>query len=277
MAQPAWFEVVERGNGITAIGERLREGADVKSFLVEGERDVAVIDTGTGVGDFAGLVASLSSRAPIVLQTHAHWDHIGSAHRFERVLVHPAEADWLRAGETNASFRKHFGPGAIQHAWLPVGFDPDTSSIPGRAPTGELLPGDRIDLGGRVLEAHHTPGHSPGSMSLLDRQAGVLFVGDAIKIGIILLCLNGSDPVAYRDTLRRMTELAEQVDVIYPSHGATMTAADVRELREAYESIWAGREPTAHQTVNYGEPVEVEVYEVGRFTFLMRQRATSAW
>ena len=62
---------------------------DVKSYLIEGSRDVAVLDTGTGAGDFAGLVASLSSRRPRVLQTHADWDHIGASFRFDEVLVHP--------------------------------------------------------------------------------------------------------------------------------------------------------------------------------------------
>src|SRR3954447_9375348 len=76
VADNAWFEVQDLGNGITALGERLREGTDVKSYLVEGDRDLAVIDTGTGVGDFAGLVAAQSAREPLVLQTHGHWDHI---------------------------------------------------------------------------------------------------------------------------------------------------------------------------------------------------------
>jgi glyoxylase-like metal-dependent hydrolase (beta-lactamase superfamily II) len=51
---------------------------DVKSYLIEGSHDVAVLDTGTGAGDFAGLVASLSLRRPRILQTHADWDHIGA-------------------------------------------------------------------------------------------------------------------------------------------------------------------------------------------------------
>src|SRR5690349_16766296 len=96
----AWFHVERLPHGVTLIGEP-NHSEDVKSYLVEGERDVAVLDTGMGVGDFAGLVASLSDRAPLVLQSHAHFDHIGSSSQFERVLVHPSEADSLRQGMAN--------------------------------------------------------------------------------------------------------------------------------------------------------------------------------
>ncbi len=53
----------------------------VHSYLIEGERDVAVLDTGMGVGDFRGLVRELSDRDPLVVQSHAHWDHIGASSR----------------------------------------------------------------------------------------------------------------------------------------------------------------------------------------------------
>ena len=65
-----WFEVRQFPHAVTMIREP-HHREDVKSYLIEGSRDVAVLDTGTGAGDFVGLVASLSSRRPRVLQTHA--------------------------------------------------------------------------------------------------------------------------------------------------------------------------------------------------------------
>jgi len=61
---------------------------------------------------------------------------------------------------------------------LPEGFDPTTWTIPSMKPTALLHDGDIIDLGGRRLEVICTPGHSPGSMCLLDRQNRILFTGD---------------------------------------------------------------------------------------------------
>lgn len=97
MAEGGWYEVRSFGRGITMIREP-HHSEDVKSYLIEGEDRVAVLDTGIGVGGFPELVAAISQRSPVVLQTHAHWDHIGASHRFPEVLVHPAEAAGLAAG-----------------------------------------------------------------------------------------------------------------------------------------------------------------------------------
>src|SRR5918997_5967242 len=107
-----WFEVRRFPHAVTMIREP-HHREDVKSYLIEGNRDVAVLDTGTGAGDFAGLVASLSTRRPQVLQTHADWDHIGASFRFDDVLVHPAEADRLRAGYAAERFVEEFGPHSV--------------------------------------------------------------------------------------------------------------------------------------------------------------------
>src|ERR671910_359080 len=104
-----WFEVRRFPHAVTMIREP-HHREDVKSYLIEGSRDVAVLDTGTGAGDFAGLVASLSARRPRVLQTHADWDHIGASFRFDEVLVHPSEAEKLRAGYAADRFAAQFTP-----------------------------------------------------------------------------------------------------------------------------------------------------------------------
>src|SRR5918997_875570 len=109
-----------------------------------------------GAADFAGLVTSLTSRHPRVLQTHADWDHVGASFRFDEVLVHPSEAEKLRAGYAAGRYVAEFSPESVDPSQLPSDFDPSTG-IPGCVPTGWLEAGDRIDLGERVLEVFHTP------------------------------------------------------------------------------------------------------------------------
>jgi glyoxylase-like metal-dependent hydrolase (beta-lactamase superfamily II) len=237
---------------------------DVKSYLIEGSRDVAVLDTGTGAGDFVGLVASLSSRHPRVLQTHADWDHIGASFRFDDVLVHPFEAETLRAGYAADRYVEEFSPESVDPSRLPRDFD-SSSGIPGCVPTGSLQHGDRIDLGDRVLEVFHTPGHSPGGVSFLDRGARALFVGDLLYLGRMLLFFPGSDSASFRQSLRLVEEIAAEVDTIYPAHDSVPLAPDdVRAIRTAYETVWAGRAPDGHGTL-YGYPTAD--HEFGRFSF----------
>jgi glyoxylase-like metal-dependent hydrolase (beta-lactamase superfamily II) len=270
MSGSGWYQVVRYRDGISWIQEPL-----VKSFLVEGERDVAVLDTGMGFVDFAPIVAAASDRDPLVLQTHAHWDHMGSSASFRRVLVHPAEADWLRAGTA----REQFAPNIrrFAHLGFPKGFDPDTAAIRGVEPTGELREGDRVDLGGRVLEAYHTPGHSPGGMSFLDRAARALFTGDLVNPTRALLCLPGSSPADYRRSLARVVELAEHADDVFVGHGDPMTPAAVRAIYDAYESIWSGEVTGERDSVDLGWVQRpCDAYEAGGVTFLLTPGAVAS-
>jgi glyoxylase-like metal-dependent hydrolase (beta-lactamase superfamily II) len=251
-----WFEVRRFPHAITMIREP-HHREDVKSYLIEGSRDVAVLDTGTGAGDFAGLIGSLSARHPRILQTHADWDHIGASFRFDEVLVHPSEADKLRAGYPADRFMAEFSPESA---------DP-SRGIPGINPTGTLKHGDRIDLGERVLEIFHTPGHSPGGVSFLDREARAFFVGDLLYLGRMLLFFPGGDPAAFRESLRLAAEVVEDVDVIYPAHDSVpLVPADVRTIRDAYETVWAGRAPDRYGTL-YG--YRAAIHEFDRFSFNM--------
>ncbi|HUG14095.1 MAG TPA: DinB family protein [Thermomicrobiales bacterium] len=261
-----WFDVRRFPHGVTMIAEP-GHYEDVKSYLIEGDRDVAVLDTGMGVGDFADLVASLTDRDPIVLHSHAHFDHIGASHRYDRVLVHPTESADLRAGYPNSSFEPWFSANYLVGNLLPDEFDPATSSIPGCEPTGELNHGDRIDLGERELEVFYTPGHSPGGVTLLDRAHRALFPGDAVYAGPMFAYRPYSDPVRYRETLELLAKLADHVDTVYPSHNAVpLTADDVRDMHRAYEEIWAGRTPDR-------EDSEKHVFEFGNFSFWLRPGA----
>lgn len=258
-----WFEVERFPHGITMIAEP-GHYEDVKSYLVEGERDVAVLDTGMGVGDFAGLVAELSDRKPIVLHSHAHFDHIGASHQYERVLVHPSEADDLREGYSEEKFRPWFAANFLVGNRLPADFDVEHASIPGCEPTGELNHGDRIDLGGRVLEVFLTPGHSPGGITLLDRANRALFPGDAVYAGPMFAYRPYSDPMRYRETLELLAKLCDLVDVVYPSHNAVpLTPDDVRAMQRAYEEIWAGRPADRKDS-------EKHVFEFENFSFWLR-------
>jgi len=243
---------------------------DVKSFLVEGDRDVAVLDTGMGVGDFAGLVRSLSDRTPIVLHSHAHFDHIGASADFERVYVHASEADDLREGYSNELFKPWFEPDRLVGDRLPEEFDSATASIQPVERSGTIEHGQQFDLGGRVLEAFHTPGHSPGGITLLDRANRLLFPGDAVYAGPMFAWKAYSDPVAYRASLRLLAELADLVDVAYPSHNRVpLSPDDVRAMHLAYEEIWSGRKPDERDDAK-------DVYAFGDFSFWIPRGAAAA-
>jgi glyoxylase-like metal-dependent hydrolase (beta-lactamase superfamily II) len=261
----AWFEVQHFSHGITMIREP-HQSEDVKSYLVEGERDVAIIDTGTGAGDFPGLVASLSSKRPRVLQSHGHWDHKGHSYAFDDVLIHPSEAEGLRRDFPAQRYIAAFSPEHTETAFLPAGFDP-SGGMRGTEATGTIEHGDLIDLGDRVLEVIHTPGHSAGGVSFLDRTGRALFVADVVYLSSMYLFFPDSDTEAFRVSLGRLVAVLEEVDLVFPAHGESpMTPQDVRDIQAAFAQVCAG-EVAAEERSLLG--YDVDRYDFGRFSFLL--------
>ncbi|CAN5473926.1 MBL fold metallo-hydrolase [soil metagenome] len=261
-----WFDVREIGPGVWSIAEPGHE-EQVHSYLIEGDRDVAVLDTGMGVGDFRGLVRELSDRDPLVIQSHAHWDHIGASAAFDRVFVHPSEADALGAGMSNDQLRPWFAPETLRGIPFPEGFDLATARILGATVTGFLNDGDKIALGDRVIEIFHTPGHSPGGITVWDSRSRLLFPGDAVNLGPLYLFSDEADLSAYQRTLDVLVRLAEGADAVYPSHyEVPMPPGDVRATRAALADIAAGR--PADEILE-----DREVYRFERFVFWVRPGA----
>lgn len=245
MSESAWYEVCRYQDGVTVVLES-GHSENVRAYLIEGSERTIVFDTGMGVGDFSGLVQSLTQNEVLVVLSHTHFDHIGAAAAFDNVLVHESEADLLRIGYPNVKYRPWFEPEHMRGTPLPEGFDPDTAAIAGTEPSGFLRGGEVFDIGGRTLEVYHTPGHSPGGLSLFDPARGSLFPGDVVHLGALYAHRSYSDPAAYRESLRLLADLAGKSRAVYPSHGTTpILPADVLRIHEAFEEIWAGREPDA--------------------------------
>ncbi len=256
-----WFQVEQFAGGIIQIGEP-GHYENVKSWLVEGKTHVALIDTGMGVSGRYQLVESLTDRQPLVLISHGHFDHIGSAHFYPRILVHELESDKLRAGYPNQRYRPWFAREYMREIPLPEGFDPLTAEIPPVEPSGYLNDGDLVDLGGIQLEALHTPGHTPGSMAFFDRSNGALFPSDAIGHCSLLVHREECDPVGYRDTLQRLATLADSTDQVFvPHEKSPLGPQDLVDIHDAYEEVWAGTKPVSRKRP------DADIYEFPEFSF----------
>jgi len=105
-------------------------------------------------------------------------------------------------------------------------------SCPAAPPTRVVEQGDVIDLGNRVFEVLHLPGHSPGSMGLWEPATGIFFSGDAIYDGPLLDELPGSDVAKYLHTMRRLLQLPARI--VHAGHDPSFDGARLRELAEAY-------------------------------------------
>jgi glyoxylase-like metal-dependent hydrolase (beta-lactamase superfamily II) len=135
-------------------------------FLVTGGRKALLIDTGMGIGDIRSAIKSVTPLPVCAVNTHGHIDHCGGNSQFEEVLLSPnayADAD---SSEEQRESLPHGTSNAVKARF-------DWKRLP-------VCDGDTIDLGGRKLEIIDTPGHTPGCISLLDKDNRLLFAGDLI-------------------------------------------------------------------------------------------------
>ena len=108
----------------------------------------------------------------LLILTHAHVDHIAGIAEIRRafpklpIVIHEGEAAWLGDAELNLS-----------------AYTPTPVTAPG--PDRTLKEGDTLELGPTSWHVLHTPGHSPGSLSLHCAAAGIVFCGDALFAGSI--------------------------------------------------------------------------------------------
>lgn len=139
----------------------IRDSENDKMFLLRGTQKAVLIDTGMGQGALKEYVSQYAAGLPIeVILTHNHPDHVGQADQFINDGVeYIGEADRPSVAQR---LTRGGAPQSVVDRNLKVAKD-----------------GDRIDIGGRQLLIVAAPGHTAGSIVILDEQSGVLFSGDA--------------------------------------------------------------------------------------------------
>jgi glyoxylase-like metal-dependent hydrolase (beta-lactamase superfamily II) len=202
-------------------------------FHVIGKDADLIIDFGMGLAPLRPFLNIDVGKPVIALATHVHADHIGSFNEFEHRLGHAVEADGFAGMEDAVTLAHLFRdlPQGVEQTPEPS-FDQNHYAILPAPLTRVLAENDTVDIGGSLYKVLHLPGHSPGSIGLLDEASGVFFSGDAIYDGTLVDNLPGCDKSAYRTTMRRLRDL--DVSTAYGGHGAPMSRERMRTIATAY-------------------------------------------
>lgn len=248
-----WYEISNPSPGVFAIAEPLQR-EHVLSYLVLGDDRALLIDTGTGAGSMKAAVETITDLPVLLLNSHSHWDHVGSNHEFTEIAIHRAEAGELSYAYSPDRIAEFFAPSALLGP-LPAGRTIETITIGPSTPTWILEGGERIDLGGRTLTVLHTPGHAPGLLSLLDERNGVLFSTDTAYPAPLYAFGEDTDLPTYIDSMTLLADLSPSLQYVHPSHDADAMSPDLLpQMRDALIEVHAGRVPDRvdHQKAIYG-------------------------
>ena len=235
-----WFEVYKVVPGVFAIYEP-HQAEEVISYLIVGNKQALLFDTGTGIGDIRKVTSKLTSRPVVVLNSHTHNDHVGG--NWEFTFVYGMDTEFTR---TNAKGSRDDAQAEIAPDQLcgdlPKGFNPKTYATKPWKISRAILDGFKINLGGRTLEVVSTPGHTPDAIALLDRGNGLLFTGDTYYPGPIWLFRPETDLDAYVDSVKRLAALSPELKLVLGAHNIPVAQPDVLpKLVEAIQAVRSGQ------------------------------------
>ena len=175
-------------------------------------KEAIVIDPGGDPADLAEVLAREELKVTSIVATHAHFDHILAAARLRELTgapfhLHPDDhvlLDWYEM-----SGRLFLG--------VDLGAPPDVDT--------SVAEGDVLKAGTAQLEVLHTPGHSPGSISLVADDA--VFSGDSLfAAGVGRTDLPGGDSQQLIYSIRaKLFRLPEDL-AVFPGHGPSTTLVE---------------------------------------------------
>jgi glyoxylase-like metal-dependent hydrolase (beta-lactamase superfamily II) len=171
-------------------------------------QEAAVIDPGDEPDRILLALAESNLTVKLIINTHGHFDHVGANKKLNEVtgapiLIHPLDAPMLNQLADSAA------------AW---GMAADNSPPPDR----ELQDGDQVSFGKINLQVLHTPGHTPGGISLYTDQE--VFVGDTLFAGSIGRTdfPGGSFETLKESIQQKLFALSDDLKV-YPGHNQPTT------------------------------------------------------
>lgn len=257
------YEVIKINNETWSI-----EDDFVRFFLLKGDAKALLIDTGFDISCVKALAQAILAGAPNgaawsdvadgekvlfdeaslsgqkedafpleLLNTHSDGDHCCGNHEFERFYMHEAD---------QPMYRKQFGS---------------------KGDIVSINDGDEIDLGNRTLKIIHIPGHTFGSVALLDEKYRALFAGDSVQNGAIFMFGAHRSLEDYPASLIKLQEMEDQFDVIYASHAKLSLDPDyVGKCFDCCEEMLHGEVTPEEQEVHGNL---VNAYNCGDCTFLI--------
>ena len=258
-----WFEVYKVAPATFAIYEP-HQYEETISYLIVGTKQALLFDTGMGIGNIKAVVARLTSRPVVVLNSHTHNDHVGGNWQFPYVFGMDTAFTRANAKGSREDAQAELG-GDNLCGDLPKGFDRAKYATKPWKISLFVRDGFKVNLGKRTVEIIATPGHTPDAISLIDRENGLLFTGDTYYPAPIWLYRPETDLTAYMASVKKLAALAPQVKTVLGAHN--VPAADpavLAELPDAIKQIVDGK--VKPKAVNGSEAS----YEVGGFSFRMR-------
>jgi len=203
----------------------LIQGDGSNSYLVVGNERGVLIDTGFATENIQVYAQTLTDKpVKMAANTHGHFDHTGGNGWFERAYMSAKALEIAKTPYPSLDASKY----STNYLVTIVG------------------DGDQIDLGNRVLEVIEIPAHAPSSIAFLDRKERIMFTGDEVENGVMLVWMQDEPQPTVEQHAQNMEKLLKrrkEFDFICSGHERVMTDPSlIEDYLENDRRIMSGME-----------------------------------
>jgi glyoxylase-like metal-dependent hydrolase (beta-lactamase superfamily II) len=185
-------------------------------YLVEGKTKALLIDALIGVGNLRAFCRELTDLPITLVNTHGHIDHVGGNFDFNECYIHPNDIPLMYETE---NLRLGYVTNGIKKSGKNIVLSESDFTVPRPMKTLPVYNGFIFDLGDRNIEVITVPGHTKGTIVLLDRSKGIIFSGDACNVNTLLFLPHSTSIEEYRESLFHFKNYQPYFDVMWGGHG----------------------------------------------------------
>ena len=219
------YELIKINDTIWAYQITMDDGDAVRFFVLDCADEVLVIDSGVLPVDVKQLALDAAKKSPdtkvTLINTHGDMDHTGGNASFASFYMHPEDYERCKIKE--------------------------------RCPDAGLLAiqdGELLTIGSRTLQFVTTPGHTYGSVTILDLTNRIAFPGDVIQTGNIYMFGDHRCPDKMEESLLKLENVKERFDTIYSCHGKISLSTDsIGQVLEDWRKVLKKELPYQRITV----------------------------
>ena len=250
------FEVYHEkdlGNGLYSIMEKHHpdDTHGVMFYLVIGSEKAALVDCGFGVTDtLPAFLAKLTDKPIVCIVAHGHPDHAGAAALFDDIYMNEKDEPLL---PVSLSYERRmddvFG---IGFDGKPKPVDEELKSycekhivMTEKLDYKPMKDGDVFDLGGKRLEVVALPGHTQGSVALVNKEENYALISDCFSHRTAMVKApteKRAALTAYRDGLARFLGMIDDDTRMYWGHGVDSVPRAIPEaMLQACNEVLDGK------------------------------------
>jgi glyoxylase-like metal-dependent hydrolase (beta-lactamase superfamily II) len=198
----------------------------VYMYLLVGAEKALLVDSGYGLLDLKAITGSITDKPVVCVCTHGHIDHALGACQFEEAYLHSKDFDVYQQHSSGSFINDMAMKGPLARvpksmlnnpSYLRLAEQMANKQYP---PLRKLDGIEKIELGGRSVSIRQVPGHTQGSVAVIDDAYRRAFDSDAAAVGAFLFLPESSPLPEYLAELKNYQTFLETrgIDFRYAGH-----------------------------------------------------------